>query len=90
VACDTKPAAVVSWTTASATRDFREAKWVSRAAQRDPSEEHKFVVEIQKPGHGFAAVFAEAQFNGRSLPFYLSTNLQVVQPATAATAAGGN
>jgi PhoPQ-activated pathogenicity-related protein len=90
VTSDTKPVAVTSWTTTSATRDFREATWVSRAAKRDPSHDHSFVIELKKPENGFAAVFAEVQFNGRAMPFYLSTNLQVMQPPTAGTAAGGN
>jgi PhoPQ-activated pathogenicity-related protein len=88
---DIKPVAVTSWTTTSATRDFREATWTSRAAQQSPAEEHKFMIDLKKPASGFAAVFAEAQFNGQPMPFYLSTNLQVVQPpSTAASAAGGN
>jgi PhoPQ-activated pathogenicity-related protein len=86
---DTKPVAVTSWTTTSATRDFREATWVSRAARKDQGEEN-FVVELKKPTSGFAAVFAEAQFNGRTMPYYLSTNLRVVEPAAVGTAAGGN
>ena len=90
VTSDTKPVAVTSWTTTSATRDFREATWISRAAQRDQSHNHSFVIELKKPENGFAAVFAEAQFNGRAMPFFLSTNLQVMQQPTAGTAAGGN
>jgi PhoPQ-activated pathogenicity-related protein len=90
LASDTTPAAVNAWTTTSATRDFREAKWTSRPAQRNGDGEQSFVVDLKKPSAGFAAVFAEAQFNGRTMPFYLSTNLQVVQPAVTASAGGGN
>jgi PhoPQ-activated pathogenicity-related protein len=90
VTSDTKPATVTSWSTTSATRDFREAKWVSRAAERDPAHDQAFVIELKKPVSGFAAVFAEVQFNGRSMPFYLSTNLQVVPGPVGASAAGAN
>jgi PhoPQ-activated pathogenicity-related protein len=86
---DTRPEAVTAWTTKSASRDFREANWISRAARRNNDTEGSFVVELKKPASGFAALFAEAQFHGRTMPFYLSTNLQVVS-AAASTEAGGN
>jgi hypothetical protein len=35
-------------------------------------------------------VFAEAQFNGRAMPFYLSTDLRVTGPAEAGSSGGGN
>jgi PhoPQ-activated pathogenicity-related protein len=86
---DTRPVTVLSWTTKSDTRDFREANWISRAADHSNATANDFVVEMKKPASGFAAVFAEAQFNGRAMPFYLSTNLQVVEARSPADA-GGN
>jgi PhoPQ-activated pathogenicity-related protein len=90
VSSDTRPVAVTSWTTTSKTRDFREATWVSRAARRNEGADPTYVIDLEKPTDGFAAVFAEAQFNDRAMPFYLSTNLQVVHAASAGSDAGGN
>jgi PhoPQ-activated pathogenicity-related protein len=87
---DTKPEAVRSWNAASETRDFREASWESQAVTASDNEGRRFVVEIEKPADGFAAVFAEAEFNGRPIPFYLSTNLRVVPADEAAATGGGN
>jgi PhoPQ-activated pathogenicity-related protein len=87
---DTKPQSVTAWTASAKTRDFREAQWASRPAQSDSEQDGKFVVELKKPSDGFAAVFAEAQYNGRGMPFYLSTSLKVTAPAKAVAASGGN
>jgi PhoPQ-activated pathogenicity-related protein len=86
---DTQPVEVTSWTTTSKTRDFRDANWVSRAADRGDGENHSYVFDVDKPATGFGGLFAEAQFNGRTMPFFLSTNLQVL-PAAAPTDAAGN
>ncbi len=88
---DTKPRSVTAWTASAKTRDFRESQWNSRPAQSDEAKDGIFVVELKKPADGFAAVFAEAKFNGRAMPFYLSTDLRVAKPAkTAAATSGGN
>jgi PhoPQ-activated pathogenicity-related protein len=87
---DTKPEAVRSWNAASETRDFREASWESQDVSASDGEGRRFVVEIEKPANGFAAVFAEAEFNGRPMAFYLSTNLRVVSAGEAAATGGGN
>lgn len=85
---DTAPVAVNSWSTSAATRDFRDANWVSRAAQPNGDGTQSYVVEMPRPKSGYSALFAEAQFNGRAMPYYLSTNLQVVQPEGDTTAGG--
>ena len=91
LSCDTKPESVTAWTARAKTRDFREAQWAPRPAQLSEQNDGGFVVDLKKPADGFAAVFAEAQFNGRAMPFYLSTNLRVTAPAkTAAASSGGN
>ena len=88
---DTKPQSVMAWTASAKSRDFREAQWTSQPAQSDQTKDGSFVVELKKPVDGFAAVFAEAQFNGRAMPFYLSTDIRVAKPAkTAAATSGGN
>jgi PhoPQ-activated pathogenicity-related protein len=91
VSSDTKPQSVVAWTASATTRDFREVQWSSQPAQIDQENDGSFVIDLTKPADGFAAVFAEAQFNGRAMPFYLSTDLRVTAPANAAAASpGGN
>jgi PhoPQ-activated pathogenicity-related protein len=87
---DSKPEAVRMWTANSETRDFREARWESQDVRAEGGEGRRFVVDIKKPARGFAAIFAEAQFNGRPMPFYLSTNLRVVPAGEAAETVGGN
>jgi PhoPQ-activated pathogenicity-related protein len=87
---DTKPEAVRSWNAASETRDFREARWESQPVPADDGEGRRYVIEVKKPADGFAAVFAEAEFNGRPMPFNLSTNLRVVPPVEAAATVDGN
>ena len=68
-----------------------KSQWNSQPAQSDEAKDGRFVVDLKKPADGFAAVFAEAQFNGRAMPFYLSTDLRVAKPAkTAAATSGGN
>lgn len=76
-----KPAQVRVWTATSKTRDFREAKFTSHEIK--PNSEH-YVYKLPAPESGYAALFGEAQFNGESVPFYLSTNVRIVgQPAAA-------
>lgn len=75
---DTKPEAVRSWTATSDSRDFRQARWDSKTVAAQDGQTRRFVIEVEKPAQGFAAVFAEAQFNGQPMPFYLSTNLRVL------------
>jgi PhoPQ-activated pathogenicity-related protein len=87
---DTVPEVVRSWTAAAETRDFREVEWDSQQVKADGAEGRRFVVDLKKPANGFAAVFAEAEFNGRPMPFYLSTNLRVVPDASGSSSAAGN
>jgi len=87
---DTAPEAVRSWTAAAQTRDFREVEWDSQEVKAEGAEGRRFVVDLKKPESGFAAVFAEAEFNGRPMPFYLSTNLRVVPEASSSGSAAGN
>jgi PhoPQ-activated pathogenicity-related protein len=87
---DAKPEAVRSWTAASETRDFRQARWESKAVPAKEGDGRRFVIDLKRPADGFAAVFAEAQFNGQPMPFYLSTNLRVVPAVAAAGTVDGN
>ena len=90
LATDARPEAVRSWTAESDSRDFRQARWESQSVRADGGEGRRFVIDLKKPANGFAAVFAEAQFNGQPMPFYLSTNLRVVAPGAAGGTVDGN
>lgn len=83
VRSDIKPQKVDAWLAVSKTRDFREAKWSSRSTKRDGK---RFTYEIDLPDEGYAAMFGEAVYNGESLPYFLSTNVQIVAAGTAAGA----
>lgn len=87
---DTTPEGVRSWMATAETRDFREVRWESQPVKSDDAEGRQYVIELPKPASGFAAMFAEAQFNGRPMPFYLSTNLRVVPEADIAESGAGN
>jgi PhoPQ-activated pathogenicity-related protein len=90
MSCDTKPTSVTAWMASAKTRDFRESQWSSRPVTTG-AQNGSYVAELEKPAEGFAALFAEAQFNGRAMPFYLSTNLRVTSaPEPAASNSGGN
>ncbi|HJQ79603.1 MAG TPA: PhoPQ-activated protein PqaA family protein [Lacipirellulaceae bacterium] len=87
---DAKPVTVRSWTAESDSRDFRQARWESQSVPANAGEGRRFVIDLKRPADGFAAVFAEAQFNGQPMPFYLSTNLRVVPGVATAGAVDGN
>jgi PhoPQ-activated pathogenicity-related protein len=72
-----EPAAaqVVAWVATSPTRDFREAAWRSAPTRSDGQVA---VYDLPDVEAGYAAVFGEAQYAGEELPFYLSTNVQIV------------
>jgi PhoPQ-activated pathogenicity-related protein len=78
VTADTAPNAARAWVAAADTRDFRSASWKSQPLKKN-GEGESFVFELSHPRQGFAAVFAEAQFNGNTLPLYLSTTMQVLE-----------
>lgn len=75
---DRAPSAVLAWTSASKTRDFREALWSAKPIEAADGV-YRFVLSKQK--EGFDAVFAEARFDDEVMPFYLSTTLRVAEAA---------
>ena len=83
VRSDIKPTKVSAWTAASATRDFRKAKWESTAIETN-SEEYPY--ELKRPDAGFAAAFGEAVYTIDGQTLYLSTNVRII----GATEAAGN
>jgi PhoPQ-activated pathogenicity-related protein len=73
------------WTSTSANRDFRDSEWRETAMRALPgsvgSVAEAFVGEVPLPSAGFAALFAEVEFEGDGAPFKLSTQIRVVEPA---------
>lgn len=90
VRSDVRPARVAAWTASSPTRDFRDAHWASQPIEPSDGVYH---CELPLPKTGFAAIFGEATYDGRGLPYYLSTNVKIVgseaQPSEAAPATSG-
>jgi PhoPQ-activated pathogenicity-related protein len=84
ITSEIKPEAVQVWTTSSDTRDFRQAHWDSQPLKAENnvaenSSDPTFTFDLPKPQHGFSAVFGDVQFAGEKLPFYLCTQIRVVQ-----------
>lgn len=81
VHADHRPERVSIWTARSSTRDFRNARWTSRACRR-AKEAYDCVAE--RPKRGYTAAFAEAAFvDEHDLTFSLSTTVCIAGPATA-------
>lgn len=76
---DTTPTTLRKWTASSPNRDFRNALWTAQIVDPSNEDERQFVLELPSPKEGFAAVFAEAQYPGKPLPFYLSTTIRVIE-----------
>jgi PhoPQ-activated pathogenicity-related protein len=72
---DEKPREVRIWTTTSASRDFRDSKWESRAAT---VENDSYSFDLPKPATGFAALFGEAVYDSDGVPLFLSTNVKII------------
>jgi PhoPQ-activated pathogenicity-related protein len=68
------PAQALVWIATSPTRDFRDAKWTSEKLEL---VDGAYRYEMPFPAAGHAAIFGELKFNGDSLPYYLSTNVQM-------------
>ncbi len=66
---------VVAWTATAPTQDFRQAEWQSQPMNLDGGQ-HTFQVDRRRDG--FAAVFAEAEYQAEDSPYYFSTNIRVV------------
>jgi len=69
------PTSVNIWLATSETRDFRESKWTAKILTRN---DKSFTYELQVPKTGFAALFGEAIYDRGGVPFFLSTNVQIV------------
>jgi hypothetical protein len=78
VKSDQAPLQVDTWVAASATKDFRDAKWTARPAHR---EGETYICQLARPSSGYAAMFGELVYQGQSLPYFLSTNVRIVPAA---------
>ena len=69
------PAHALVWIATSPTRDFREAKWTSEKLEL-VDVAYRYALPV--PESGYAAMLGELKFDSNSLPYYLSTNVQIV------------
>lgn len=65
----------LAWIASSPTRDFRDATWKSEKLEL---VEGGYRYALPLPESGYAAMFGELKFDSNSLPYYLSTNVQIV------------
>jgi len=72
---DVQPKTVQAWIAHSATKDFRQAEWTSVACDESGGEFHH---DLEIPAQGYAAMFGEAVYNGRAVPYYMSTNVRIL------------
>ncbi len=83
VTSESKPQSMQVWTTTADSRDFRQAHWESQPVQAVKAETNDndptYVFDLPKPEHGYSAVFGDLEFAGEKLPFYLCTQIHVVQ-----------
>ena len=72
---DQQPKRVLQWTATSPIRDFRQAKWESRALEQAGGQ---WLAQVGKPATGYAAMFGEVvcDISGREAP--LCTTIEVI------------
>lgn len=78
IGSDKEPAKVDIWTATAPTRDFRDSKWTSQPATK---ADGKYRFELPTPSEGYAAFFGEAVYRDAGAPYFLSTNIRIVEPA---------
>lgn len=76
VRSDVPPSGFQVWTAAARNRDFREALWTATAVE---ANEGIYRYRLTKRHDGLGAVFGEARFDDDVLPYYLSTNVRIVE-----------
>ena len=67
------------WTASADTRDFRQAHWDSHPTKHDDDSDKVFLFDLPKPNHGYADMFGDVEFAGERLPFYLCTQMRLIQ-----------
>ena len=76
VKSDTKPSKVSAWIATAAMRDFRDSKWTSHPMEQ-VEDSYRYVLGL--PTSGYAAMFGEAVFDTDLQPYFLSTNVKVIE-----------
>lgn len=76
VVSDIKPEKVLAWIATAPTRDFRDARWEPKELQLNGKGYDHL---LPTPESGFAAMFGEAIFPSDVMPFYLSTNVKIIE-----------
>jgi PhoPQ-activated pathogenicity-related protein len=77
VQSDVEPKTVMSWTTRSEDKDFRDEQWQSAPVSL---EDGSYRIELNGDDGQYQALFAEAAFDCEGVPFFLSTNVRIVAP----------
>jgi PhoPQ-activated pathogenicity-related protein len=72
---DMAPKTVQAWIASSATKDFRQSEWTSVTCEESDGD---FRHDLEIPARGYVAMFGEAVYNGRDVPYYLSTNVRIL------------
>jgi PhoPQ-activated pathogenicity-related protein len=76
VTSDPRPKAVRLWVADAKTRDFRRSLWEERPATLDRGTA---TGTVDRPSDGWRTFFAECEYEQDGQPFYLSTQLRMVE-----------
>lgn len=87
VQSDKRPSTVGAWVATAPTRDFRQAQWKA-VTMTTNGKGHSF--DLPLPESGYAALFGEAEYDDGGFPYYLSTNVRIVSPASATSTPAGD
>ena len=79
ITSDTLPEKARVWTASADTRDFRQAHWESHGTKHDDDSDKVFLFDLPKPDRGYSDMFGDVEFAGERLPFYLCTQMRVIQ-----------
>lgn len=77
---DKPPRRVNAWTATSKNRDFRNSKFKSYS-MKQVGKSYEYEITVPESGH--AVLFGEAVYGDLTLPYYFSTNLQIVSRRSA-------
>lgn len=81
----TPPEKVRVWLATSKNRDFRQARWIA-ADVAVPGRDGRTEYALEIPSSGYLAMFGEWQFDGAEMPYFLSTNVEIVSRSVAPAA----
>ncbi len=76
VRTDRAPARVLMWSAHSATKDFREARWTSRACRR---RDDAYVCTAPRGSKTYTAAFAETSFKDANAPLFSTTTTVCIE-----------